>query len=135
MKQRLVVLSIDATGNERGRGARDELLHEDDSSAPGILRLAAHIAAEIDLLEIAIEGNRKTEHAGAPELKGHDADEHASRPGIQLATRRDAIRERARVDRVTEHDQVAPIRTEEATLGRQEIVPRPAATYSGRRRS
>ncbi len=59
-----VVLVVEVAGDQGDGGPRHDLLDEDDAAAPLVAGFVADVEAQVDLLEVAVEGDGQA-HARA----------------------------------------------------------------------
>jgi hypothetical protein len=109
---------VDEVRDGRDGGARHELLHEHDAAPVrqvplGVGHVAAHVEAEVQFLEVAVEGDGDAQHPRVEEEEPHDADPAAPVVEVELGAGGHAIAQKRRVDRVVEHHEVAPLGGEE----------------------
>src|ERR1043165_3110746 len=112
-RQRYVVFIIKCARHEGDCPAGHEFLDEGDGTPLGASVAAFDVEAQVDFSEIAVEWNRKAQHARVEEHETHEADQRAPLPQIQLGARRHTPRENRRIDLVIEHGEIAPFGGEE----------------------
>src|SRR5262245_47428767 len=103
-----VLLVVEDARHQGDRRARHQLLHEHDPPPPTLRRLAPHVEAQVDLLEVAMAGHGDAEDPGAQEQEADHAEVGAALPLVELGPAGDPIRQRGPVHFVVEQRQVAP---------------------------
>src|SRR6185369_8902980 len=121
--KRHVVLTVKHPGQPGDREARDQLLHEDHPAAvvPAVLtasrRPPPHVEAEVDLLEIAVEGDGDALDDRLREHEPDDADVRLAAERVERGPRGHPALEQGRVDLVVQQDQPPPFRAQEDRHG------------------
>src|SRR6266850_1119967 len=84
--QRNVGLAVHRSRDEGDSPPGDYLTDEDHTAPPAVGCVAADVESEIHLLEVAVEGDRTTEHPGVQETKSDDAQEGLAFAKVQLCS-------------------------------------------------
>lgn len=109
-----VIFAVRDAGDGGDGAARDDFADEKDAAADFGARFAADIEAEINLVEIRVEGDgEEAEELRFEETEADEADVGFSFMGVELGATRDVEAKESRIGFVIEHQQVAPLGGEE----------------------
>lgn len=97
------------TRDGRDCGFRNELPNERDAATPTVVDAPANVKAEVDLVEILVQGYRYTCDARPKKPEADDADERTIAEKVDLGSRGDALGQKRRIDSVVEQRKVAPL--------------------------
>ncbi len=117
-------LVVDQSGHGGDDPARHDLADEHRPAPPAFraAHLPTHVEAQVDLLEIRVEGKAESEHARMQEQESDHADVGPTLESIQLRSRRHEGKQHSRVRRVVDHRQLPPFRREEDRGGNGRIL-------------
>src|SRR5262249_17340529 len=86
---------------------------EHDPAPPLPMMVAADVEAQVDLVEVPVEGDRHPHDEGVEETEPDHADEGAAVPEIDLGAPGDGLSGEGRRDLAVEQSQVAPLGPQE----------------------
>ena len=109
-RQRHVVLVVGQPGDGGDGPLGDQLLHEDDPA----LVPTTHIEAQVELLEVPVEGHGDPLQPGVQEEEAHQRAPVVADVRVEHGPSRYQRLEQLRIHAVVEHDQVAPLGGQEA---------------------
>src|SRR5262245_41370563 len=87
-RNREVVLVVDRSRDPGDRAPGGDFLDENHTAPPTIFRLAANVESQVELLEIAVPGDRKSPNPGIEKTESDDAHESTAIPGVELGSPR-----------------------------------------------